>query len=58
LADLVSLLLAREKRRKGIHYQARNLLRKGSRLSIQPVTPAEWSIILRLGKKKRGGADS
>jgi predicted RNA-binding protein with PUA-like domain len=34
------------------------LLRKGSRLSIQPVTPAEWSIILRLGKKKRGGADS
>jgi predicted RNA-binding protein with PUA-like domain len=26
------------------------LLRKGSRLSIQPVTKAEWSIILRLGR--------
>ena len=25
------------------------LLRKGSRLSIQPVTPKEWSIICRLG---------
>jgi predicted RNA-binding protein with PUA-like domain len=34
------------------------LLRKGSRLSIQPVAPAEWSIILRLGKTKRGGADT
>jgi predicted RNA-binding protein with PUA-like domain len=27
------------------------LLRKGSRLSIQPVSPAEWSMILRLGRK-------
>ena len=26
------------------------LLRKGSRLSIQPVTKEEWSIILRLGR--------
>ena len=25
------------------------LLRKGSRLSVQPVTPGEWKIILRLG---------
>ena len=27
------------------------LLRKGSRLSVQPVTPAEWKIILALAKK-------
>jgi len=25
------------------------LLRKGSRLSVQPVTPSEWNCILRLG---------
>ena len=29
------------------------LLRKGSRLSVQPVRPAEWEAILRMG----GGAD-
>jgi predicted RNA-binding protein with PUA-like domain len=33
------------------------LLRKGSRLSVQPVTPAEWSMILRLGRRRRGGTD-
>jgi predicted RNA-binding protein with PUA-like domain len=27
------------------------LLRRGNRLSIQPVTQAEWSMILRLGRK-------
>ncbi len=27
------------------------LLRKGSRLSVQPVTPAEWKIICKLGQK-------
>jgi predicted RNA-binding protein with PUA-like domain len=27
------------------------LLRKGSRLSVQPVTPAEWKAILKLGQK-------
>lgn len=32
------------------------LLRKGSRLSIQPVTAAEWRIVLRLGGV-RGGRD-
>jgi predicted RNA-binding protein with PUA-like domain len=26
------------------------LLRKGSRLSVQPVTPAEWKIICKLGE--------
>lgn len=30
--------------------EAMVLLRKGSRLSIQPVTREEWSIILRLGR--------
>ena len=25
------------------------LLRKGSRLSVQPVTPAEWKIVRKLG---------
>jgi predicted RNA-binding protein with PUA-like domain len=25
------------------------LLRRGSRLSVQPVTPKEWAIILKLG---------
>ena len=28
------------------------LLRKGSRLSIQPVTPAEWKVIQNLAGKK------
>jgi predicted RNA-binding protein with PUA-like domain len=28
------------------------LLQKGSRLSVQPVTPEEWDIIYRLGMKK------
>ena len=28
------------------------LLRKGSRLSVQPVTPDEWTIICRLGEKE------
>ncbi|HTA21353.1 MAG TPA: EVE domain-containing protein [Polyangia bacterium] len=27
------------------------LLRKGSRLSVQPVTPAEWKVICKLGEK-------
>jgi predicted RNA-binding protein with PUA-like domain len=27
------------------------LLRKGSRLSVQPVTPAEWKVICKLGQK-------
>jgi predicted RNA-binding protein with PUA-like domain len=27
------------------------LLRKGSRLSVQPVTPAEWKLICKLGEK-------
>jgi predicted RNA-binding protein with PUA-like domain len=27
------------------------LLRKGSRLSVQPVTPAEWKLIGKLGQK-------
>lgn len=27
------------------------LLRKGSRLSVQPVTPAEWKVVLKLGDK-------
>jgi len=29
------------------------LLRKGSRLSIQPVSAAEWDAVLALTKKKR-----
>ena len=28
------------------------LLRKGSRLSVQPVTPAEWKVIVALGRGK------
>jgi predicted RNA-binding protein with PUA-like domain len=28
------------------------LLRKGSRLSVQPVRPEEWRIVTRLGKRK------
>jgi predicted RNA-binding protein with PUA-like domain len=28
------------------------LLQKGSRLSVQPVTPAEWKIITALASKK------
>jgi predicted RNA-binding protein with PUA-like domain len=27
------------------------LLRKGSRLSVQPVTPAEWKVVCKLGDK-------
>jgi predicted RNA-binding protein with PUA-like domain len=27
------------------------LLRKGSRLSVQPVTPTEWKVICKLGEK-------
>jgi predicted RNA-binding protein with PUA-like domain len=29
------------------------LLRKGARLSIQPVTPAEWRFISKLGRRSR-----
>jgi predicted RNA-binding protein with PUA-like domain len=29
------------------------LLRRGSRLSVQPVSPAEWKIVTALGGKKR-----
>jgi predicted RNA-binding protein with PUA-like domain len=29
------------------------LLRKGSRLSVQPVTEREWSVILKLGRLKK-----
>jgi predicted RNA-binding protein with PUA-like domain len=28
------------------------LLRKGSRLSVQPVTPAEWKTVLKMGQRK------
>ena len=28
------------------------LLRKGNRLSITPVSPAEWDFIMRLGQQK------
>ena len=31
------------------------LLRKGSRLSVQPVTPAEWKIVLALGRRRGDG---
>ncbi len=31
------------------------LLRRGSRLSVQPVTAAEWKIVLRLAEKKAKG---
>jgi predicted RNA-binding protein with PUA-like domain len=34
--------------------QKMELLRKGSRLSIQRVTPAEWDAVVALAKKKRG----
>jgi predicted RNA-binding protein with PUA-like domain len=30
------------------------VLRRGNRLSIQPVTPAEWGAVLALAKKSRG----
>ncbi|HET9845486.1 MAG TPA: EVE domain-containing protein [Nitrospira sp.] len=30
------------------------LLRKGSRLSVQPVAEREWSIIVKLGRSKKG----
>ena len=30
------------------------LLRKGSRLSVQPVSPAEWTLILKLTGSKKG----
>jgi predicted RNA-binding protein with PUA-like domain len=30
------------------------LLRKGSRLSVQPVTPAEWKVVCKLGDKAGG----
>jgi predicted RNA-binding protein with PUA-like domain len=28
------------------------LLRKGSRLSVQPVTPAEWKVVCKLGEAR------
>jgi predicted RNA-binding protein with PUA-like domain len=34
------------------------LLRKGSRLSVQPVRPDEWKTILRIGGAKSPGARS
>ncbi|HSU97613.1 MAG TPA: EVE domain-containing protein, partial [Gemmatimonadaceae bacterium] len=34
------------------------LLRKGSRLSVQPVRPDEWKTILRIGGVKSPGARS
>jgi len=37
--------LRKEPRLKGM-----TLLKKGSRLSVQPVTPSEWDIIVKLGK--------
>ena len=30
------------------------LLRKGSRLSVQPVTESEWALIMKLAGSKRG----
>ncbi len=32
------------------------LLRKGSRLSVQPVTAKEWSVIVKLGSSKKSAA--
>ncbi len=32
------------------------LLRKGSRLSVQPVTPAEWKIVRKMGEAGKPGA--
>jgi predicted RNA-binding protein with PUA-like domain len=32
------------------------LLRKGSRLSVQPVTPAEWRIVCKMGQADKPGA--
>lgn len=28
------------------------LLRRGSRLSVQPVTPREWKVVVALGRKR------
>jgi predicted RNA-binding protein with PUA-like domain len=30
------------------------LLRKGSRLSVQPVSPAEWTLIVKLAGSQKG----
>lgn len=32
------------------------LLRRGSRLSVQPVTPAQWKVIVRLARGKKAGS--
>jgi predicted RNA-binding protein with PUA-like domain len=44
----VTLVELRE--RSGLEKMA--LLRKGNRLSVQPVTPAEWRIVTRLGRRR------
>ncbi len=43
--------------RKTIGLEEMVLLRKGSRLSVQPVTPNEWAIICRLGEKESAPRD-
>lgn len=45
------LSLAELKRVKGLEKMV--LLQKGSRLSVQPVSPEEWGIIYKLGMAKR-----
>ena len=44
------------KRTKGLERMA--VTQKGSRLSIQPVTPAEYSIVVRLGRRARAGHET
>lgn len=46
--------LPRLKGEKGL--EGMELLRRGSRLSIQPVTPAQWKIVLRMGRSGAGAA--
>jgi predicted RNA-binding protein with PUA-like domain len=45
-----SLTLQELRKTKGL--EKMELLRKGSRLSVQPVTAEEWTIICQLGRGK------
>ncbi|MGH7231904.1 MAG: EVE domain-containing protein [Nitrospiraceae bacterium] len=54
LVEIFSCPLSLDQLRQENGLKRMELLRRGSRLSVQPVTADEWKTILRLAKNKRG----
>lgn len=52
LVRVFAVMITLDELRSVAGLESMELLRKGSRLSVQPVKPEEWKIILKLAEKK------